>query len=442
MNKNRKRPSENGVEREFFRYVSQNILGMLGISAYVLADTFFISKAEGAAGITALNLVLPLYSLIFGIGSMIGVGSAIRFNILRARRDERADDYFSNALMFAAILGMVFMALGALVPGQIVEILGGDEEIVTVGKPYTRIFMMFAPFFMANYICNAFVRNDGNPSLAMQATLFSSLFNIVMDYLLMFPLGLGMAGAAWATAFSPVVGILICCRHFFSKRSTVRFAWRKPSVRKLAEACQLGVSAFVGEVSSGVTTVVFNFLILGLAGNDGVAAYGIVANTAIVATSIFNGVSQGSQPLFSRFYGGKERDQVQKVLKLAVGTAVVLALLVILMTSLFTDSIVRLFNSGNNAQMAAYAVQGVRLYFIGYLFAGFNIVGAGYLSATEVFGWAFLVSILRGVAAISVSAFVLACFLGMTGIWLAFPVAEAFTTLIMAAAIIKSKGKQ
>lgn len=437
---NTKQKNADAVGRSFIKYVSQNILGMLGISAYVLADTFFISRAEGAGGITALNLVLPIYSLIFGIGSMMGVGSAIRFRILRERREKCADDYFSNALMFAVLFGLVFMIPGVLAPGKIMAVLGGDGEIVAIGKPYTRIFLMFAPFFMGNYICNAFVRNDGNPSLAMQATLFSSLFNIVMDYVLMFPFGLGMAGAAWATAFSPVVGILICCRHFFSKKSTVRFVWQLPSLRKLAESCKLGMAAFIGEMSSGVTTALFNFLILGLAGNDGVAAFGIVANTAIVATSVFNGLSQGAQPLFSRFYGRQERKQVGKVLRLTISTAVLLALLVLLVTGLCTEQIVNMFNSEQNAQMAEYATKGIRLYFIGFLFAGFNIAGAGYLSAVEEAGWAFVVSIVRGVAAISVSAFVLAHYFGLAGIWLAFPVAEGITSLLMVIAVRKSRG--
>lgn len=227
---------------------------------------------------------------------MMGVGSAIRFNILRARNDKRADLYFSNAVMCAAVFGAVFMLAGAIVPGQLITVLGGDAKIVKIGTPYTRIFLLFAPFFMWNHICNAFVRNDGNPARAMQATILSSLFNIVMDYVLMFPLGMGMSGAALATAFSPVVGILICCTHFFSKKSTVRFIWQRPSFKRLVEVCRLGTAAFIGEVSSGVTTVVFNYLILGLTGNNGVAAYGIVANTAIVATSIFNGVAQGPSP--------------------------------------------------------------------------------------------------------------------------------------------------
>ena len=136
----------------FARYVSQNILGMLGLSAYVLADTFFISLAQGADGITALNLILPLYSLIFAIGSMIGVGSATRFKIYRARGDQEADYYFSNAIIFAVIFGLIFSLAGLFFPGPIVRLLGGTEDIVAIGIPYTRIFMLFGPFFMMNYI--------------------------------------------------------------------------------------------------------------------------------------------------------------------------------------------------------------------------------------------------------------------------------------------------
>ena len=132
----------------FAKYVSQNILGMLGISVYILADTFFISMAEGADGITALNLVLPVYSLIFAIGAMMGVGSAIRFKILRARNDRSAETYFSNALLWALVIGLVIAGIGIAVPQKIVALLGGDDRIVAVGKEYTGIFMMFAPFFM------------------------------------------------------------------------------------------------------------------------------------------------------------------------------------------------------------------------------------------------------------------------------------------------------
>ena len=417
------------VGKQFGRYVSQNILGMVGISFYILADTFFISMAAGADGITALNLVLPLYSLIYAIGALIGVGSAIRFKILRAKGEKSAETYFSNALMFAFVASVVFMITGGVFPEQLIGVLGGDEDIIKVGTVYTRIFMSFAPFFMWNTICNAFVRNDGAPLIAMTATVLSSLFNIVMDYLLMFPLGMGMAGAALATAISPIIGILICCVHFFSKKSTIRFQWALPSVRKLFASCALGISAFVGEISSGVTTIIFNMLILSIAGNIGVAAYGVVANTSLVAISVFNGVSQGAQPLISEYYGRGEKDAVKRLLRMGVVTSLVLALIIVGTVWCFAGNIVAIFNSEQDVVLAAYGIRGIRLYFIGFLFAGINILGTGFFSAVEDAKMAFFTSILRGFVAIILSAVFMAKLFGMTGVWLAFPVAELITFL-------------
>ncbi len=427
------------TNRLFAKYVSQNILGMMGMSAYILADTFFISVAAGANGIAALNLVLPIYCVIYAIGSMIGLGAATRFNIASAREDEEKQYYFSNAVMFVIIIGIVFFILAMTIPAKLLALLGADATIIAVGTTYTKIFMSFGIFFMLNQVFNAFVRNDGDPSLAMIATLLSTLFNIVFDYILMFPLGLGMAGAALATAFSPIVGMLICGLHFRKKINTISFKLTPPSFVRLFSSCQLGMSGFVAEMSSGVTTLVFNFLILAIAGNIGLAAYGIVANVAIVAVSLFNGLSQGTQPLLSSFYGKGDPGSVTKVLKLAVATGLILAVASIVITNIFTDPIVHIFNSENNTLMADYASVGLRIYFVGYLFAGFNIVGTGYLAATENARWSFGTSILRGFVAIIVCAIVLAWLLGMLGVWLAFPVAEAITAVIVAVGIIKNQ---
>lgn len=436
------------IEKKFVKYVSQNILSMLAISAYILADTFFIARGEGANGITALNLALPVYSFIFAIGALIGTGSAIKFNILRSRGENGADGYFSNAVFFTLLFSLVFVGIGLFAPDKLVMLLGGRGEVLPLGTSYARIFLLFTPFFMWNNVWTAFVRNDGNPSLVMAATLLSNAFNIIMDYVLMFPMGLGMAGAALATAVSPVVSIAVCSLHFLKKNNTIRFRLpvssgsgtggrRMFSVRMLAQSCQLGISAFVAEMSSGVTTMIFNFLILGLTGNDGVAAYGIVANLALVAAAIFNGIAQGAQPLLSNFYGKGETKAVKKVLQMSIGTAMIITVLIILATNLFTGSIVEIFNSEGNKIMETLATKGVRLYFTGFLFAGFNIVGAGYLSATESAGWAFMVSVLRGFIAISVCAMVMAALFGMTGVWLAFAAAELITSVVMIIAIRK-----
>ena len=211
------------LTKQYFKYVSQNIFGLLGTSCYILADTYFISQAAGTSGVALLNLCLPIYNFIFAIGSMLGLGAATRYAILRAQGDERSECYFSNALLWALVFALPFMLAGIFCPEVLLRFMGGDAEIVALGVGYARIFLLFTPFFMCNYIVSAFVRNDGDPSLAMVATLCGSLFNVVFDYIFMFPMGLGLPGAALATAVSPVLSIAICSRHFFKKSSTVRW---------------------------------------------------------------------------------------------------------------------------------------------------------------------------------------------------------------------------
>ena len=384
------------LTKQYFKYVSQNIFGLLGTSCYILADTYFISQAAGTSGVALLNLCLPIYNFIFAIGSMLGLGAATRYAILRAQGDERSERYFSNALLWALVFALPFMLAGIFCPEVLLRFMGGDAEIVALGVGYARIFLLFTPFFMCNYIVSAFVRNDGDPSLAMVATLCGSLFNVVFDYIFMFPMGLGLPGAALATAVSPVLSIAICSRHFFKKSSTVRLVRQLPSPKLLAQSCQLGVSGFVGEMSSGVTTTVFNLLLL-------------------------------RQPLVSKCYGKNDAAGTRKLLLLGSGTALALAAALYAVLFGFTGPIVAVFNSENSALMAQYAFSGMRIYFLGYFFAGFNIVAAGYLGAVDRPAEASATSLSRGIVAIVACSLVLSALFGMNGVWAAFPASEAIT---------------
>ena len=426
------------LTKQFFKYVSQNIFGLLGTSCYILADTYFIAQAAGTDGVTLLNLCLPIYNLIFAFGSMIGLGAATRYAILRAQGDARAQRYFSNAIFSVCILAVPFMLVGIFRPDGLLRLMGGDADIEALGMNYARIFLMFTPFFMCNYVVASFVRNDGDPSLAMVATLSGSLFNVVFDYIFIFPMGLGLPGAALATAISPILSIAVCSAHFIKKSNTITFVRKAPSVRLLAQSCQLGISGFVGELSSGVTTTVFNFLLLRLAGNVAVAAYGVVANFALVATAIFNGVAQGAQPLVSQCYGKNEMAGARKLLLLGCGTALGLAALLYGVVFGYTDALTALFNSENSALMAEFAHSGMRIYFVGYFFAGCNIVAAGYLGAVNRPAEASITSLCRGMVAIVVCSLVLSALFGMNGVWAAFPVSEAIT-LALTVFLLKRK---
>ncbi len=419
------------MKKKFMRYVSLNIAGMVGLSCYILADSYFISKAQGADGLTALNLALPIYNIIFAVGSMIGTGSAIRYTIARSRNHKDADNFIFNAVFFTVVIGLLFSITGLLFSDNILTLFGADKEILSTGRNYTKIFMSCSPFFMLNFAAGAFVRNDGAPNTAMAATLISSIFNIIFDYIFMFPLKMGMSGAALATGLSPVIGIIICSTHLFSKKSTVKIKPCVPSVSKLIYSCKVGVSAFVAEISSGVITMTFNFLILKEAGNFGVAAYGIVANIALVAVAFSNGVAQGSQPLISSSYGKKKPSEVRSLVKMSLVTSFLISLSLYIILAVFAVSIAGIFNSEGNAAVAEYAKTGIRIYFIGILFSGINITGSSCFSAVENVKAAFAVSILRGFVLIIFFAFILASLFGMNGIWSAYAAAEFSASLVM-----------
>lgn len=418
------------MEKQLRRYLLPNILAMIGTSCYILADTFFISLSQGPNGITALNLVLPLYGLIFALGSMIGIGSATRYALGKGSNAPDYHLYFSNSIIWTLLVGAVFVALGVAVPDGVLRLMGADETILQVGHNYIRIVLCFAPLFMLNFTCTAFVRNDGAPRIAMAATLLSGLFNILFDYLLMFPLGLGMTGAALATGFSPVVSMSICLLHYLSPRNTIRLTPTLPSLRRLLSACQLGVVAFVGEMSSGVTTMVFNFILLHLAGNAAVAAYGIVANIALVGVALFNGISQGLQPLASACHGSGDTQGQSRIYRHSMFIGLCVSAVVVAVVVTFAGSLVAVFNSQHSAQLADYAIPGLRLYFLGFLFAGANIVKSGFYSATGRGRESSILALCRGVVAIVAFAFLLSHLFGITGVWLAFPAAELFTLLL------------
>ena len=416
--------------QRFSKYVFQSVAGMVGVSVYVLADTFFISVYAGADGLAVLNLILPVYGLIYAIGSMIGIGSATRYGISKAK-GEKADHYFTQAIAWSVLISIPFVLLGIFIPDKCLALLGADAGLVAIGKTYLRIILIGTPFFMSNYTFTAFARNDNATSIAMAGSLAGSLFNIVFDYIFIFPAGLGFSGAALATAFCPIVTMSVCLTHYLSKKCHVGFKWKKLSLRHLFSCCQLGVSAFVGEISSAVIALVFNFLILGIAGSIGVAAYGIVANLSIVGMSILNGLAQGVQPLIRESYGKGEQKTVRKLLRWGMNSAIVVEIVMVVFVWLFTDPLVAVFNSENNPMLLKYAHIGLQLYFLGFLFAGINILLVAYFSATANARPAIIGSLLRGVIAIVICAVVLAGILGMNGVWLSFLASEMITFVVI-----------
>lgn len=291
---------KNSHLRDFARYASLNVLGMIGVSCYILADTFFVAKGMGADGVTALNIAIPIYSLIHGTGLMIGMGGATKFAIYKSQgRDEAGSRVFTCALLMALVLGAIYFLGGAFFSMPLAKLLGAKGSVVGMTNTYLKVLMMFGPFFLLNDTFNCFIRNDGNPKLSMAAMLTGSFSNIILDYVFIFPLGMGIFGAILATGLSPVISLCILSIYKFRKKNSFHIVRARHEGRTFGGILSIGVQSLITELSSGIVVLAFNIIILGLAGNTGVAAYAVIANTSIVAVSIFTGIAQGGQPLIS-----------------------------------------------------------------------------------------------------------------------------------------------
>ncbi|HHU72915.1 MAG TPA: MATE family efflux transporter [Clostridiales bacterium] len=413
------------ILKDFSKYVSLNILGMIGLSCYILADTFFISKALGATGIAALNLSISIFSIINGIGLMLGIGGATRYSILQSQQEiKRANYVFTTSIKMGLILGIIFLLIGLFGSDDLAILLGANYTTFPLTKTYLMTILCFAPFFILNNIIVAFVRNDHNPKLAMIAMLSGSIANIFLDYIFMFPLDMGMFGAAFATSLAPVIGIGVSSIHFIKGKNSLSYTRCKMQLTRMADIVVLGLSAFINEISSAITLIIFNLVILSLEGNLGVASYGIIANLSLIGVAIFNGVAQGIQPLVSKGYGQRNVYLLKKVLKAALITSLVIATIIYFITFTYSDGIIHIFNSEGSVEIARMSKIGLRIYFIGFFFAGINIIIAMYLSATESVKDAFLIALGRGCLIIIPMVLLLSKIWDMTGIWLAFVVTE------------------
>ena len=417
--------------KEFIRYTILSILGQLGISCYIIADTFFISKGLGANGLTALNLAIPVYNFIFGTGLMFAIGGATKFSIYKGMKQKKqADIIYSNTMVGTLTCSVLFVLLGIFGAETIAKLLGADEVTLEMTTTYLRWILIFAPAFMLNEVLHCFVRNDDAPNLVMIATLAGSFTNILFDYIFIFPMRMGILGAVLATGTAPLFSILIMLPHWLKKKNTFHFVKTKLVWKNLSQLTSLGFPSLLGQVSGGVVMIIFNILILRLEGNVGVAAYGVIANIAIVITSIYTGLSQGMQPLISNHYGKGSFLQIRKIMNYGLVTMTGISVILYAILYVFAPQIAAVFNSEGNEMLQRIAETGLKIYFTSNLFVGFNTVLATYFTSIEKALPAQILSLLRGFILIIPGAFLMSALWGMDGIWFCFPIVEAVTAML------------
>ena len=431
---------KDNILRDFAKYVSLNVISMIGLSLYILADTFFIANGVGSIGLTALNIVLPLWSLISGFGLMIGIGAGISYSIKRGKNNKKgANKVFTHAMLFGLAIGVILTIIGFIFSYDIVVILGADEIVAPLASEYLKTLLSFSCVFIVNNIVTTFVRNDNDPNLAMIAMILGSLSNVVLDYIFIYPFKLGMFGAALATGTTPILSLIVLSLHFIRKKNNFKLIKCEFSFTYIKRIISLGVPSFITEFSSGIIILLFNFTILRISNNTGVAAYGIIANLALIVVSIFAGIAQGIQPIISKSYGEGKIKNIRSIFKYGLITAIVLWIGCYLIGLSFSEEIVNLFNSEGDKLLMAMAVEGINIYFAAFIIMGINIVTTSFFASINKPKESFVISMMRGLVIVIPLIVVLPNIFSMTGVWLVIPLAEAITILISIKLYLKYK---
>lgn len=417
-------------QKELLKYTTSSILAMIAVSVYVLADTYFISLVLGTVGLTALNFSIVVFTLIQSVGLMIAIGSAIDHSVRKRYALSMSNYSFISAVWMGLLFALLFIFAGVFYTDKIAIFLGATNRTLLPTQIYIKTILMFSPFFISNHIILAFVRNDRNPRLAMLAMVISSFSNIILDYVFLFPFGLGMFGAALATGLSPIISMSLLSIHFIDNRLSYRGYQFCKEIKKSFQILVFGLPSLITELATSVALYAFNSVLLKTDGITGVAAYGVIANTAIIATALHTGIAQGIQPLTSYRYAKSDRIGLRVLLHRSLAASVSLSVLMYVFIFIFTRGIASAFNAENNTALAALAEAGLRIYFIGFVFAGINILMTSYLASTAHTKDALAISVLRSSGLLIPILLILSTFFGSHGIWASFAVAE-FVVMIV-----------
>lgn len=417
------------VKQVFMRYLVPSVFATMVTSIYVLADTIIVGKGIGTIAVAALNIVLPLYNIFFGLGLLFGVGGSVLMSILRGEGDEKGSNaYFSTSLVAMCVVLALSLAFFTAFMEKIAIVFGGTPETM----PYIMDYMPYIVwgmglFFFSSYL-QTFIRNDGAPRLAMYAVVSGGVANIILDYVFVYNFNMGMAGAAIATVMGSGLTVVILLTHFFTKKNNLHFSLKGVRPSFIKNIILNGFASFLIEVASGVTIFVFNIQLLKYAGNTGVSVYSIISNTAIVVVCLCKGINQAAQPLLSTNYGAGLYERTDKIRSLAVKVSIIICAVPVILGLVVPDFFTYIFINPDSAILSMSA-SAIRIYFVGFMMLGINMVFICYFQAILKNGYSMIICLMRGLILVVAFAYIFPLFMDVTGIWLAVPAAETITML-------------
>ncbi len=425
----------------FFSYLIPSIMGTMVTSIYVLADTIIIGKGIGIEAMAALNIVLPLFNIFFGNGLLFGVGGAVLMSIARGRKDTRLGEcYFTLATILNAVFCLLYTMLLWIFMEPAARFLGATDVTMPYVMEYVPYVIAGLSVFSFSTFLQTFVRNDGAPKLAMAGVIWGGVLNVILDIIFVYPLQMGMAGAALASVLGSAATVTILLFHFRSKSNGLHFSLQGFSFPYVKNIVANGFTSFLVEITSGIVMFVFNIQILKYVGDIGVSMYGVICNTVIVVTCLCNGINQAAQPILSTNYGAGLYDRIAKLRRLGIRTALCICAIPALIGLLIPNLFTYIFLTPND-EILAMAPTAIRIYFPGFFVMGVNMFIVGYFQSTIKPYLSLSVCLLRGCVFSIIFVYILAPLFNIVGIWASVPLGE-FITLFIAIYFLKKTSKE
>ncbi len=411
------------VKKMYYSMLQPTLITNLVISVAAFSDAMILGNFLGEAALSALAFVMPVFMLMNIFTIMIAGGGAVAVSIENGKGNkEMADKHFSMTLIMAVVIGGLFSTLCLVFLDPLIYLLGARGEMISLVKEYLTIFVSIVTLFILSGCLQLAVRNAGRPQLSMVATLTFIVMNIVLGIGFVGFTNMGIAGAAWSLMLSQLASISVVASHFFTKKNHMRFTFRI-NLGSFLAIIKNGGGTSTTYIYKFFTILVFNNIIMGVAGVDGIVVYSVIASIASIALAIFEGLSQTMQPLVSTYVGEKNNCGIQETMKLSAKSAVVLCSGVLVLLQLFPSVITKFFGITDPAIIAS-ATEGIRIYSLCILFTCFNAMMGYYYQFIQRQKITILLIAVRELVVLVPCVVVLSSWWGLQGIWLGFVLTE------------------
>lgn len=414
----------------FWKFLIPAVSSAIAVAAYSFVDTIVIGHGVGPEGTAACSIVLPIFTIGHFIALLCGIGGSVLMSRARgAGNQEKGDAYFTASLLYALIVTSIVWVLGVLFQKPLYRLFGADDSLLPYAYDYGKWIFGAFPSFVFVYFLGTFIRTDGSPKFVMFVTLLGGVINIIGDIVLVFPLKMGMEGAAIATVAGSVAQTVILLGYILLGKTSLHLAKPYQWFKAVRNISVIGIGAGISQIASTVVTYIINNQIMHYSGPAALAVYGMMSTAVALFLSIFSGVGEAAQPIVSVNFGAGNRERYQSVGKLGVKTAAVFGLVCLALCALFPSQMTAIFMkvTPEVAEIAPYII---RVYAIAFLPMAVNLFATAYLQSVSKANKATVVSMLRGLVLSSILLYILPVFMGGNGIWWAVTLAEVLAAVV------------